>query len=87
MAIAPASFGRFSNHLLVGNFGDGAISAYELITGKFHGRLQQADRQLLRIDGLWGLSFGNGVANQPTNTLFLPPVPMTSSTAFTAGLM
>lgn len=75
MAIAPASFGRFSNHLLVGNFGDGAISAYELITGKFHGRLQQADRQLLRIDGLWGLSFGNGVANQPTNTLFFTAGP------------
>jgi len=75
MALAPASFGSFGNRLLVGNFGDGAINAYELNTGKFRGQLQRANRQPIRIDGLWGLSFGNGVSNQPTNSLFFTAGP------------
>lgn len=75
LAVAPASFGQFGNRLLVGNFGDGAINAYDLASGKFRGQLQRADRQPVRIDGLWGLSFGNGVSNQPTNTLFFTAGP------------
>ncbi|HCK81293.1 MAG TPA: TIGR03118 family protein [Candidatus Competibacteraceae bacterium] len=75
LAIAPASFGQFGNRLLVGNFGDGAINAYDLASGKFRGQLQRANRQPVRIDGLWGLSFGNGVSEQPTNTLFFTAGP------------
>ncbi|HEU4374311.1 MAG TPA: TIGR03118 family protein [Telluria sp.] len=75
LALAPASFGRFSNRLLVGNFGDGAINAYDLATGKFTGRLRGADHKPILIEGLWGLAFGNGVQNQPVDTLFFTAGP------------
>lgn len=75
LALAPASFGKFGNRLLVGNFGDGRINAYDLATGRFRGQLQGADRRPLQIDGLWGLSFGNGVQNQPTRALFFTAGP------------
>jgi uncharacterized protein (TIGR03118 family) len=70
LAMAPANFGDFSNALLVGNFGDGKINAYNPTTGAFVGTLQKADHTPIVIDGLWGIAFGNGVQNQPTNTLF-----------------
>ncbi len=70
IALAPADFGRFSNRLLVGNFGDGTIDAYDLASGAFVGQLQDANGRTLKIDGLWGLSFGNGVQGQATNSLF-----------------
>jgi uncharacterized protein (TIGR03118 family) len=68
--LAPAGFGQLSNSLLVGNFGDGHINAYDIVTGEFIGTVNGADRKPLVIDGLWGLSFGNGFASQPVNTLF-----------------
>jgi uncharacterized protein (TIGR03118 family) len=70
LAMAPANFGDFSNALLVGNFGDGKINAYNPTTGAFIGTLQKSDHTPIVIDGLWGIAFGNGVQNQPTNTLF-----------------
>jgi uncharacterized protein (TIGR03118 family) len=75
LALAPADFGKFSNRLLIGNFGDGAINAYDLATGEFRGRLHHADGQEVAIDGLWGIGFGNGIANQPTNVLFFAAGP------------
>ncbi len=70
MAMAPASFGTFSNMLLVGNFGDGKINAYNTSTGALVGTLSKADGTPIVIDGLWGIAFGNGVNAQPLNTLF-----------------
>lgn len=75
MALAPASFGRFANRLLVGNFGDGTINAYDARSGAFRGQLRGADGRTLKIDGLWGLAFGNGIQNQPTSTLFFAAGP------------
>jgi uncharacterized protein (TIGR03118 family) len=75
LALAPASFGRFGNRLLVGNFGDGAINAYNLETGHFEGELRDVHHRPIRIDGLWGIAFGNGLNNQPTNTLFFASGP------------
>jgi uncharacterized protein (TIGR03118 family) len=76
LAIAPADFGYFSNHLLVGNFGNGTINAYALGgTDLFVGRLRGSDGRLLKIDGLWGLSFANGAMNQPANALFFTAGP------------
>jgi uncharacterized protein (TIGR03118 family) len=75
MALAPASFGRFGNRLLVGNFGDGAINAYDLATGRFEGSLDDTHHRQIRIDGLWGIQFGNGLRNQPVNTLFFASGP------------
>ena len=70
LALAPAGFGAFSNDLLVGNFGDGAIHAYDPNTGALAGQLTNADGNPIVIDGLWGLRFGNGVTGTPTTLLF-----------------
>ena len=70
LALAPADFGDFSNSLLVGNFGDGRINAFDLATGEFLGTLKGADGKPISIEGLWGLAFGNGYSGQPVNTLF-----------------
>jgi uncharacterized protein (TIGR03118 family) len=76
LAISPADFGVFSNCLLVGNFGDGTINAYSLNGYKFLGQLQVSAAKRVRIDGLWGMAFGNGVENQPTNALFVAAGPL-----------
>jgi uncharacterized protein (TIGR03118 family) len=68
---APASgFGRFSGALLVGNFGDGRINAYDPVDGEFLGRLRHEDGSPIEIEGLWALRFGNGVTGNPTTLLF-----------------
>lgn len=75
LALAPASFGKLANRLLVANHGDGSIQAYDLANGDWKGRLRHEDGRPVRIDGLWGLSFGNGLASQPSNTLFFTAGP------------
>ncbi len=70
LAIAPAEFGAFSNDLLVGNFGDGRINAFNPITGAFLGTLNDPNGNPLSIEGLWGLRVGNGGNGGDTNSLF-----------------
>jgi uncharacterized protein (TIGR03118 family) len=79
LALAPANFGAFSGDLLVGNFGDGQINAYEeTANGRFEprGELRDGDSKPIAIDGLWALQFGHGAPNNgPTNTLFFTAGP------------
>ena len=75
LALAPADFGRFSNALLVGNFGDGRINAYDLNTGEFLGQLRDQANTPITIDDLWALGFGNDANAGLHNELF-----------FTAGI-
>jgi uncharacterized protein (TIGR03118 family) len=79
LAMAPATFGRFSGDLLVGNFGDGEISAFEpQLDGTYElvGQLRTSDHKVLTIDGLWALQFGKGAPNNgPTDTLFFTAGP------------
>lgn len=75
LARAPEHFGRFGGDLLVGNFGDGTINAYDPRSGDFAGSLRGQDGRKLVIDGLWGLSFGNGAPTQPRGTLFFAAGP------------
>ncbi len=58
MALAPKGFGTLSGDLLVGNFGDGKINAYNLKTGAFMGTLSDSNGIPIVIDGLWALEFG-----------------------------
>ncbi|WP_287127785.1 TIGR03118 family protein [Candidatus Cyanaurora vandensis] len=60
LVIAPADFGPLSGALLVGNFGDGTIVAFNQATGEQLGYLLDTTGAPLKIDGLWGLIFGNG---------------------------
>jgi len=80
LAQAPADFGAFSNDLLVGNFGDGEINAYEpQPDGSYErvGALRGANHKSILIDGLWALQFGKGnlTNNGPPNTLFFTAGP------------
>ena len=75
LALAPAGFGAFSNMLLVGNFGDGRINAFDPIRGTPKGTLRGTDGLPIEIEGLWGLQFGNGFLNQPVDTLFFASGP------------
>ncbi len=59
LALAPESFGKHEDQLLVGNFGNGTIMAFEA-DGDFRGVLEDAHGQPVGADGLWGLAFGNG---------------------------
>jgi uncharacterized protein (TIGR03118 family) len=58
MVVAPAGFGQFAGAVLVGNFGDGRIGAYDANSGAFLGNLNDLNAIPLVIDGLWGLTFG-----------------------------
>ncbi len=75
LALAPSNFGLFSNALLVGNFGNGRINAYDPATGASLGSLRDSKGKPLWIDGLWGLAFGNGKAAGPKNALFFTAGP------------
>jgi uncharacterized protein (TIGR03118 family) len=70
LAIAPASFGTFANDLLVGNFGDGTINAFNPKTDQFLGKLPDTTGAPLVIGDLWSLTPGNGDAGGDPNTLY-----------------
>jgi uncharacterized protein (TIGR03118 family) len=60
LAIAPSSFGKLAGALLVGNFGNGRINAFNATTGASMGTLRDPDGEPIVIDGLWALRVGNG---------------------------
>jgi len=75
LAFAPANFGTFSNDLLVGNFGDGRIDAFDPTTDAFLGALTDTTGTPIFIEGLWGLRDGNGGNGGALNKVY-----------FTAGI-
>lgn len=75
IAIAPAHFGSFSNDLLVGNFGDGHIDAFDPTSGAFQGQMTDANGNVITVDGLWGLAKGTGGNNGSPDQLFFTAGP------------
>ena len=75
MAWAPSGFGPFGGDLLVGNFGDGTINAYDPTTGNWIDVLMDKNGNPISNDGLWAITFGNGGNGGFQNTLY-----------FTAGI-
>jgi uncharacterized protein (TIGR03118 family) len=73
--IAPTTFGPFGGDLLVANFGDGTINAFNPTTGASLGALQDQSGKPLHIDGLWGLQFGNGGSGGDANSLYFAAGP------------
>src|SRR5229473_3986153 len=67
LAMAPASFGKFANDMLIGNFDDGVINAFDPKTGHWLGRLAGPDGRPLVNDGLWALTFGGALNSDPDN--------------------
>jgi uncharacterized protein (TIGR03118 family) len=76
LAVAPTGFGDLGGDLLVGNFGDGRINAYNPRSGEFESTLSDRNDKPIAIDGLWGIGFGNDANAGPAGTLF-----------FAAGIM
>jgi uncharacterized protein (TIGR03118 family) len=70
LAIAPATFGDFGGALLVGNFGDGKINAYNATTGALMGTLNDREGNPIVIPGLWSLNFGNGSKSDAATLYF-----------------
>ena len=71
MAIAPGSFRTFAGDLLVGNFGDGKINAFNPVTGAFLGTLTDTNGNPIVNPGLWDLTFGNGGNGGKTTSLYI----------------
>lgn len=63
IAMSGADFGAFSHRLLIGNFGDGQIHAFDPLTGNLAGTLLDSAGNPIWIDGLWALEFGGGNSN------------------------
>jgi uncharacterized protein (TIGR03118 family) len=75
MAWAPSGFGKFSGDLLIGNFGDGTINAFDPSTGNLLGQIDGTNGMPLVNNGLWDITFGNGGNGGSKDILY-----------FTAGL-
>lgn len=75
LALAPASFGDFAGSVLVGNFGDGRINAFNAASGSLMGTLNDVNGRPISMPGLWSINFGNGGRGGDLATLY-----------FTAGI-
>jgi uncharacterized protein (TIGR03118 family) len=78
LAMAPSNFGAYSGDLLVGNFGNGRISAYlQQSDGKwvYKGQIRSANGTPVVIDGLWAIAFGNGASAGPATNLYFAAGP------------
>jgi uncharacterized protein (TIGR03118 family) len=75
IALAPSTFGSFAGNLLIGNFGNGEINAYNPLTGLFEGTVKGTNGLPLVNDNLWALEFRTGGTNVDPNALY-----------FTAGI-
>lgn len=83
---APAGFGNFGGDLLIGNFGDSHVSAFDPNSGQFLGQLQDTSGHPLVLTagitgaggntkGLWGIGFGNGQGGAGAQSMFFADGP------------
>jgi uncharacterized protein (TIGR03118 family) len=70
LALAPDDFGQYGGSLLVANYGDGRVTAFDLVDYSVRGQLESAPGELLEIDGLSGIMFGNGTLAGRKGTLY-----------------
>jgi uncharacterized protein (TIGR03118 family) len=70
VAKAPGNFGTFSDNILVGNFGDGRVTAFKVKDGARRGQISNASSVPISLEGLWGIAFGNGKAGNLKNGLY-----------------
>ena len=75
VAVAPPSFGALAGSLLIGNFGNGHINAYNPTTGEFIDKIRDSRGQAIVIDGLWSLRVGNGGNGGRTDTVYFTAGP------------
>lgn len=75
LTVAPDNFGAFSGCLLVGNFGDGRILAFDRTTGAYIDLIRDESGNPIELDGLWGMLFGNGVTLGESNHMYFAAGP------------
>jgi uncharacterized protein (TIGR03118 family) len=75
VAIAPATFGAFANDVLIGNFGDGTINAFNPTTGASQGPMLDENGNIISLSGLWGLILGNGGSGGDANAIYFTAGP------------
>ncbi len=68
--IAPGGFKSLAGDLLVGNFGDGTISAFNATTGAFVDVLRDKNGAPIVEGDLWGLITGNGGNGGDANKVY-----------------
>jgi uncharacterized protein (TIGR03118 family) len=78
LALAPADFGTLGQPLLVSNYGDGKINAFDPVTGRFRGTVNDVNHNPLSVPGIRGIAFGNDSAHQAHNALFYASGPGTA---------
>jgi uncharacterized protein (TIGR03118 family) len=75
VGLAPASFGQFGNDILIGNFGDGQINAFDPTNGHWLGMLSDAKGKPIINPGLWSVTFsgaeGQTAVNAEPDTLYI----------------
>jgi uncharacterized protein (TIGR03118 family) len=75
VALAPRDFGELGGSLLIGNFGNGHINAFDPDSGRFLGKVRDPKGKAILIEGLWTIMFGNGGNGGATDTLYFTAGP------------
>ena len=71
VVIPPAGFGSLAGDLLVGNFGDGTINAYNFSTGAFIDQMKDQNGTVITNASLWDMVFGGGGTSGNSNTMYI----------------
>lgn len=69
--IPPAGFGAFGGKLLIGNFGDGTINAFDPTAGTFIDQVKDSSGAVITNASLWDMVFGGGGTSGDPNTLYI----------------
>lgn len=75
VAVAPENFGALSGKLLVANFGDGSIAAFDPETHHFVDYLRTEKGRVFKSEKIWGILFGNGMSLGDSNALYFSAGP------------
>ena len=75
ITLAPSGFAAFPGALLIGNFGNGQINAFNAASGAFIGTVSDPEDRPIVNQGLWAIEFGNQNTGSSATTLY-----------FTAGI-
>jgi uncharacterized protein (TIGR03118 family) len=67
---ASANFGPLSNDILIGNFGDGTINAFDPVSGRFVAQIHDAAGMPITNPGLWALTFRSDGGGDPNALYF-----------------
>jgi uncharacterized protein (TIGR03118 family) len=70
ITLAPALFPVFGGDLLVGNFGDGRVNAFNPTTGAFLGTLTDSSNNPISNNSLWGIGFRPAASGFDPNALY-----------------